>query len=168
MTKLFLATLIFLYTLNGDVEEIYTGSSFGWQIYYDSKKSPSVVEVGGIKYGYLDYLKCEDKHLDKTHKRSKLYTKKGNLFYKNDELGINIRLKKKSYSTEIDYQRCKIFEINAFNEIRRLQDSLNTKFDFNSEFDSLVKLDYQFYKESSSMPKNHIPKYKELFFRSLN
>jgi len=111
------------------------------------------VEIGGIKYGYLDYLKRESDNLARS-KEGKLYSKGGNLYYKNETLKINVKLKKKRYSSEI----------NAFNEISKLKDPLNVD---SYKFNWQVEPDYIFYRDNDFVPENYTPNYKKTFYDSL-
>ena len=151
-------------SFNYQIDEIYVGKSFLWKVYFDPNKANPVIEIGGIKYGYLDYLKRESKTLAKSEV-GQLYNKGDNLYYKNETLKINIKLKRKQYSPEIDYQRHKLFEINAFNEISKLKDSLKAD---SYKFDWQVKDDYVFYRDNDSIPENYTPNYKKIFYNSLN
>jgi len=151
-------------SLNSQIDEIYVGKSFSWKVYHDPKKVHPIVEIGGIKYGYLDHLHRAE---NETHAKSEvgeLYTKRGNIYYKNTALNIDIKLKKKCYSSEIDNQRLKVFEINAFNEISNLTDSLKIE---GYKFDWQVNDDYVFYRDNDSIPDNYIPNYKKEFYSSL-
>lgn len=163
MVKLHLILLIMLQAFNHQIEEIYVGKSFTWTVYFDSNKVQPIVEIGGIKYGHLDYLKSEGETFARSHE-GKLYHKRGKLFYKNETLKINVELKKKQYSVEIDNHRQMIFEFNAFSEISKLKDSLKVD---SYEFDWQVKEDYIFYRETISIPEKHTPNYKKAFYNSL-
>ena len=164
MAKSFLILLIVSLSFDCQIDEIYVGKSFSWKVYFDPNKIQPVVEIGGIKYGHLDYLKSGDENLAMSQE-GELYSKGDNLYYKNEALKINIKLKKKQYSSEIDYQRHKIFEINAFNEISKLKDSLKVG---SYKFDWQVKDDYIFYRDNDSIPENYTPNYKKTFYNRLN
>lgn len=162
MTKiqLFLLLLLNLNTQKQPIKHIYIGKSFSWTIYYDNQKLPKVVEIANIKFGYLDYF---DNH--NNSKRGKLYNKNGEIYYKNKALNIDIKLKQKKYTLKIDRQRQKLFEINAFNEISKLKDSLKVqeyKFDWN------VKSDYLYYRDNLFISKDYEPDYIKKFYKSLN
>lgn len=155
-----------LFSSNCQIDEIYFGKSFTWKVYYDPNKIHPVVEIGGIKYGCLDSLQRVNETLAKSES-GELYTKGDDLFYKNTALKIDVKLKKKPYSADIDYQRLKIFEINAFNEISRLKDSLKVEYQLDREFDSAVKSDYIFYRDNDTIPDNYVPNYKKEFYSGL-
>ncbi len=149
---------------NYQIDKIYVGKSFPWKVFYDPGKLQPVVEIGGIKYGYLDRLQRENETLAKSE-IGELYTKGGDLYYKNTVLKINAKLKKIDYSSEIDNQRLKIFEINAFNEITSLKDSLKIdgyKFDW-----WIVKEDYIYYRDTKAIPDNYKPNYWKKFYNNL-
>lgn len=95
MVKSFLILSMVLLSSNCYKDEIYVGKSFSWKVYFDPNKSTPVVEIGGIKYGYLDRLQRENETLAKSE-TGKLYTKRGDLYYKNTALKIDICLRKKT------------------------------------------------------------------------
>lgn len=164
MVKSFLAIfLMVLLSYNNQLEEIYIGKSFSWKVYYDPTKSQPIVEISGIKYGYLDHLQRENETLAKSE-IGELYIRGDDMYYKNAALKINVKLKKKSYSSEIDNQRLKVFEINAFNEISSLKDSLKVG---DYKFDWQVKEDYIFYRDTDTIPDNYEPSYKKKFYSNL-
>lgn len=168
MIKTILTLFIFLLPFERQMEEIYCGKSFSWKVYFDPNKVQLVVEIGGIKYGDFDYLKKEGEtqtYFDS--QGGELYKKGDCLHYKNENLKINIKLKKKPYTSDIDYQRQKIFEINAVNKISKLKDSLQVEYQLDSNFASTVKSDYIFYRDNVSIPENYSPKYIDAFYRSL-
>ncbi len=141
-----------------NIEKIYVGKTFKWTVYFDANKVPKVVEVGGIKFGYLDYLKSVDKN------KGELYHKNGKLHYKNESLNINVKLEQKKYTSKIDNQRLKIFETNAFAEVSKLKDSLDVK---NYMFDWNVRDDYIFYRDNNYIPDDYQPGYIRRFHNSL-
>lgn len=141
-----------------NIEYIYVGKSFLWTVYFDSLKTPQVVEVSGVKFGYLDYL-----NQNGDGKSGELYYKKGKLYYKNESLNIDMKLDQKEYSAKIDNQRQKIFEINAFNEISRLKDSLSVDY----KFDWNVRNDYIYYRDNHIPKKDYKPDYIVVFYKRL-
>ncbi len=152
-----------LFTMNLHAGEIYVGKSLIWVVYFNPNKSQPIIEIGGVKYGHLDYLVKENETLARS-KEGTLYKKGGDLFYRNDSLKIHLKLKKKSYSPEIDAKRYKIFKVNAFNEISKLKDSLNVS---NYQFNWQVKGDFEYFKNNDTIPENYIPNYKRIFFESI-
>ncbi|GEM_PF-3540467 len=161
MTKiqLFLLLLLNFNQQEQPIKHIYIGKSSSYVIYYDNRKLSKVIEIGGIKFGYLDYL---DDH--NNSKKGKLYNQNGKVYYKNESLNIDIKLEQKNYTSEIDRQRQKLFEINAFNEISKLKDSLKVheyKFDWN------VKLDYLYYRDNLFISKDYKPDYIKKIYKSL-
>ncbi len=122
------------------IKTIYIGKTTLWTVYFDSHKKPNVIEVSGIKFGYLDFM---------SDGKSKIYEKNGNLYYQNDSLNINTKLKKKKYSDKIDYKRLKLFEIYAMTRISLLNDSLNHKL---YNYDWNIKEDYINYRDHDSIP----------------
>lgn len=141
-----------------NIEYIYVGKSFLWTVYFDSLKTPKVVEVSGVKFGYLDYL-----NQNGDGNSGELYYKKGKLYYKNESLNIDMKLDQKEYSAKIDNQRQKIFEINAFSEISRLKDSLSVDY----KFDWNVRNDYIYYRDNHILKKDYKPNYIVVFYESL-
>ena len=164
MLRSTLIIITVLLTMNFQVDEVYVGKTLLWQVYYDPNKVNPIVEIGGIKYGYHDHLKRKDGSFAMS-KVGKLYWKNQNLYYKNEALKIDLKLKRKNYNSKIDLHRLKIFEINAFNEISKLKDSLEVS---NYPFDWQVKDDYVFYRENDSLPKNYIPNYVKKFYKKLD
>ncbi|UOY08652.1 hypothetical protein L0P88_08875 [Muricauda sp. SCSIO 64092] len=164
MLKSPLIPLAVLLAMNFQVDEVYVGKTLLWQVYYDPNKVNPIVEIGGAKYGYHDHLKRKDGPFAMS-KVGKLYWKNQNLYYKNETLKIDLKLKRKNYNSKIDLSRLKIFEIKAFAEISKLKDSLKVS---NYEFDWKVKDDYVFYRENDSLPENYTSNYINKFYEKLD
>ncbi len=143
-------------------DEIYVGKSFPWEIYYDLHKERITIEIYGIKYGKHDNLKSTSSTKDIIAKSDigKLYRKGDDLYYANEELKINVKLEKKKYSQKIDNRRYKIFEIDAFNRISILKDSLEVK---DYKFDWNVKNDYLYFRDNH-LSDDYKPEYIRKFY----
>lgn len=162
MGKILFVTMILL-TLS-PTSQIHVGNSFPWTVYYDGNKTYPVVEVEGVKYGYLDFLSrttADSGDVIAQSQTGSLYIKDNNLYYKNESLSINVKLKKKEYSAKIDRQRKKVFEINTFNELRRLRDLAHP--DESKEFDWNTQEDYLFYRNNDVPYEDYIHRYKARF-----
>ncbi len=147
-----------------DKKEIYVGTSFLSEVYYDPDKKYDVVEIGMTKFGLLDYLDSAEDAIG-VSKNGKLYMKNGNLFYQNKNLKIDTKLKKKKYSKEIDYKRSKIFSIDAFNRASLIKDSLQVE---EYEFDWDTEEDYCTYRDNSEINfKRYMYTYLKPLYRKI-
>jgi len=144
-------------------DEIYVGKSFPWEVYYDFHKEQITVEIYGIKYGKHDQLKSTSstKDIIATSEKGKLYRKGDDLYYANEELKINVKLKKEKYSQKIDNRRYKIFETDAFSRTSILKDSLKVK---DYKFDWNVKNDYLYFRDNP-LPDGYQPEYIKKIYR---
>ncbi len=156
--------IISLFIIPKQVESIYIGKSFFWTVYYDASKSDTVIEISGIKYGHHDYLigsGASDSDTIAISKVGRLFKKNGKLYYCNKELNFEVQLKEQEYSSRIDSRRKKLFEIKAFYEVSRLKDSLKVEYKFNWNVDK----DYEYYRDSRSLPEDYVPEYLKAFFK---
>ncbi len=138
-------------------------------MYYDDSKNDIIIEISGVGYGNHDRL---FKIMPKEHFTilassldGKLYQKKGELYYSNKALKIDIKLEKKEYSSKIDYKRKQLFGVKAFAEVSRLKDSLQLK---DYKFDWDIKSDYEYYRDNTSLPEEYIPEYKKKVLRAVH
>src|SRR5690606_28106881 len=99
---------------------IYIGKNFLWKVYFDADKEDAIVEIGGVKYGYHDYLiKLDPNESDiiASSDVGQLFRMKGELYYANKDLAFELKLEKIKYTSKIDNARMKLFEIMAFQKI---------------------------------------------------
>ncbi|NDW13671.1 hypothetical protein D0T50_12330 [Bacteroides sp. 214] len=165
-------TLLLLFAIMGikgfsnSPSEIYFGKKGLWYIYLDSRKEVKVVEVGGIKYGFLDMLNNTERNdTIASSKVGLLLLENGNYRYINKELKIDIELKKYAYTEKMDANRYKIFSIDAFTQISALKNRFkNTDYKINSHE---VRADYLYYRDNSKMPEEYKPSYLIRFYAEL-
>ena len=166
-----LCCFLVLITSKYQMDNIYEGKQGFQYIYYDDTKEKITVEFGFKYFGYHDELvEVKDVSGDSVIARSekgKLYKRQRNLYYCNSEHKIDTKLRKKDYSPEIDKRRRNIFQIIAEGEISRLKDSLKVEYRLDKKFDSAVKSDYIFYRDTDTIPDGYEPNYKKKFYNSL-
>jgi hypothetical protein len=100
---------------------IYYAGDFPWYIFYDASKNENcdIVEIGGIKYGFIDKLKKTNKNdTISISKHGVLFKKNKNLYYHNYNLEKNFKLKRVNYKSSFKEKRFKIFSTNTYLKIK--------------------------------------------------
>jgi hypothetical protein len=159
---IFITNLSFLKN-NQKRREIYYDSSFPWYVFYDSNNSKcDIVEIGGVKYGFIDRLKkVNNKDTISKSKYGILFNKNNEFIYLNFELNKEFNLKKVVYKPNHKSKRDKIFSTYSYIKIRnkdhitKENKSLAFKIaskDFeyfeNNKLNSCEKFDFELYLDS--------------------
>lgn len=165
MTKL----LIFIFAIQSHMSQndsifVYEHLFDIWKVYYDHQKEIPIVEIGGVKFGQLDTLYWIN---DSTAIGKNSFLKKRNneVVYDNEELNIYVTLELEQYNDEIDWQREKIYSIQAYSHINRLIECYRAV-DYLFKWDT--KQDYIYYRDSNSHTNDYQPIYLKDFYEYLN
>lgn len=167
MNTLFLFAFVInsLLTASTPPQSIYVGKTALWSVYYDDRKAPAIVEISGIKYGYLDTLRRIEgatEGLLAASDKGELRLKNGVYMYNNRELKFTVRLKKVNYSPKIDAQREKLFGVFARQVINDLKRRYNRE---NYQMSKTVEEDYIYYRDNERMPEGYQPGFIEEFYQ---
>lgn len=160
---LLIFTLMGFKGLSNPPSEIYYGKKGLWYVFIDLHKEIKVAEIGGVKYGLLDVLdNAGQKDTIASSNIGVLLFKDGNYHYRNEELKLNIKLKKCIYTDKMDYNRYKLFDIDAFTKISALKKQFkNTDYKINSDE---IYDDYIYFRDNVKLAKDYQPSYILRFY----
>ncbi len=145
---------------------IFEGKSFPSTVYFDPNRENSVVEIQIGKLGYFDTLQpkvdADSNLIAFKGKQSTLTYKSGQeIFYKNSEHNLDIKMKRVKKTEEVNQHRKKVFGYMAYRVISNLKvrDSFSEyEFDWDTTSDAKYFIDGKF---DENYTPDFLKKYQE-------
>lgn len=147
---------------------IWQRSNVLYSVYLDRTKDYYCVEILGIKYGKLDFLKKVEKVGDKiiaTSDVGRLEIEGDKVKYQNYELHLSVRLKEVKYTVAHDSRRQKLFGVYIYLKIK----SLKKKYGYPGYLYKwqMVDNDYKYFRDNQTLDSTYTPEYLKDFYRYL-
>lgn len=168
MRLIFLSMLLTIYSNRAEKNEdrfIYQSNKFPWYIFYDSNNGDcDFIEIGGIKYGYIDKLiKVNQKDTISKSEKGILFYKNKKLCYYSKDLKKEFLLEKVNYKDSFKDKRFKIFDTYAF--LKGKSFLLTEK--QNKDFYNIVKSDFEIF-EGANKRKCKSFNFEDFLIKSKN